>query len=343
MPGDAAPLYVALICHNGWKNVIECLETLLRSDYPNLRVFVLDNGSTDGSREQIAEWAAGTRVAGTPKGALASLVSAPLPKPIKAEYRTFATLTTTPIDWSSASLAVVDCQANLGFAGANNMALRYVKRAEPNAMVLLLNDDTVVAPNALSAMAALANDRTAVGATLLQYNHPERVETLGGAMVSMNNAMSRLIGYDTPRSADRPAVEMDFISGCCLLMTRAVLERVGLLDERFFIYSEDSDWGVRARKAGVTLVYAPGAEVWHKGSTTMVARSPFQDYHTTRSSLHFIRKHRRAAAWPFLFYIVARVALPKLARRQWDRLRAVRRGLADFRSGAPASAGNWGA
>jgi GT2 family glycosyltransferase len=354
MPGSAPPLYVAIICHNGWKNTIECLETLLRSDYPDVRVFVLDNGSTDGSIEQIKAWAAGGVPAPAPQGALAALAPAPVPKPIAVTCRSVASLGVTGealgvtgealamTAIETARITLVDCEANLGFAGANNVALRYVLRAEPDAKVLLLNDDTVVAAGALSAMAALATDSTAVGATLLQYNAPERVETLGGATVSMRNAMSRLIGWNAPRSAERPAVEMDFISGCCMMMTRNVLERVGLLDERFFIYSEDSDWGVRARNAGVSLTYAPLAEVWHKGSTTMVARSPFQDYHTTRSSLHFIRKHRRDALRSFwLLYIVARLALPKIARRQWQRLRAVRRALESFRSHAPASAGNW--
>jgi GT2 family glycosyltransferase len=345
MRGDAtppAPLYVAIICHNGWKNTIECLETLLRSDYPDLRVFVLDNGSTDGSIEQIKAWAAGTLPAPTPKGTLAALVPEPIAKPVAVRCRSLASLGMTPLDWSTGGITLVDCQANLGFAGANNVALRYVMRAEPDAKVLLLNDDTVVARDALSAMAALATDSTAVGATLLQYHAPEQVETLGGATVSMRNAMSRLIGWNMPRSAERPPVAMDFISGCCLMMTRSVLERVGPLDERFFIYSEDSDWGVRARTAGISLTYAPLAEVWHKGSTTMVARSPFQDYHSTRSSLHFIRKHRRDALQRFwLSYIVARLALPKIARREWQRLRAVRRGLASFRSGAATSVGNW--
>ena len=342
MPGSVPALYVALICHNGWKNTIECLETLLRSDHPDLRVFVLDNGSTDGSMQQIKAWANGDALAQTPKGALAALAPEPLPKPIAVASMSHASLGMPAIDWSTNRVALVDCEGNLGFAGANNVALRYVLRAEPNANVVLLNDDTVVAPTAMSAMAALVTSSTAVGATLLQYHAPEKVETLGGATVSMRTAMSRLIGFDMPRSARRGPVEMDFISGCCMMMSRAVLERVGPLDERFFIYSEDSDWGVRARAAGVTLTYAPDAEVWHKGSTTMVARSPFQDYHTTRSSLHFIRKHRRGApraVW--LFYIIARVAGPKILRREWQRLRAVRRGLESFRSGAPASAGNW--
>ena len=327
------PLYVALINYNGWRNVIECLETLMRSDYRNLRVLVLDNGSTDGSIDRIRAWAAGTLAAPLPQGQLAALVPNPVPKPIATALASKTAVETSEaaITWPVTPLLVVDCGSNLGFAGANNVALRFVLRAEEDARVLLLNDDTVVAPTALSAMAAVVSDSTAVGATLLQYHAPERIETLGGATVTMWNAMSRLIGWNAPRSGERPAVIMDFISGCCLMMTRNVLERVGLLDERFFIYSEDTDWGVRARKAGITLTYAPSAEVWHKGSSTAGPRSAFQDYHMTKSAIHFVRKYGGALVFPVsMTFIMTRFSLPKIARRQWGRLKAVSRGFVDF-------------
>lgn len=342
MRGDSesAPLYVVLVNFNGWRNTIECLETVLRSDHAALRVMVLDNGSTDGSIDQLRAWAEGRLAAPTPQGSLASLAPAPVPKPVRVLTTTRVAIDSraTLLDWSGASVAIIDCAANLGFAGANNVALRYVLRAERDAVALLLNNDTVVAPAALSAMMTRVSDSTAVGATLLQYYVPDRVETLGGATVSMWSAMSQLIGWDAPRAAPRGSVGMDFISGCCLMMTRQVIERVGLLDERFFIYSEDTDWGVRARGAGIRLDYARDAEVWHKGSSTSVARSTFHDYHTTKSAFHFVRKHRRALLFPVsLPFILARFGLPKIVRRQWDRVGAVRRGLVDFWAEAVAA------
>ena len=330
----APRVIVVLLNCNGWRNTVECLESVLRSDYPELRVFVVDNGSTDGSLERIREWARGQVLAPLPPPALAAAGTPPLPKPIPlAEWQRADLDAGVPLDWGGARAGIVDVGTNLGFSAGNNVALRYIEKHEPASYALLLNNDTVIASSAVSAMVAAATSAggpSAVGATILQYQAPDRVETFGGNTISIWHGCSNMIGWDTPRTAVRPPVEMSFVSGCCLMMSPDALSRVGTFDERFFIYNEDADWGVRARARGVRLTYSAEAEVWHKGAATTIPKTAFHDYHNTKSLLHFARKHRPRLFPMALLYLTARFTLAKIVRGEWPRLGAVRSAMSDF-------------
>jgi hypothetical protein len=125
---------------------------------------------------------------------------------------------------------------------------------------------------------------------------------------------------------------MDFISGCSMLVPRETFQRVGLLDERFFIYCEDADLCLRMRDAGLPLRYCAEAEVWHKGGATAVHHSSFHDYHNAKSLLHFVRKHRPRMLPIAAAYLAVIFFTRKIARGQWARVRSVWRGFTDFRA-----------
>lgn len=328
------PVRAVLVNYNGWRDTIECLESVMRSDYPNLRVIVCDNASSDGSEERIQRWSAGHELV-VGSVALRQLSDPPLPKPLPIVTMTRDQLSSasSPCD---ASLLLVTCGANLGFAGANNVALEYLRRVEPTAHVLLLNNDTVVARDAVRALVASATRETgggavAVGATVLRYHEPDSVEMLGGATVSRTNAMVRRAAAGTLRSDPRPGqVLLDYVSGTCMLVSPETLRRVGLLDERYFLYGEDCDWGLRMAAAGVRLLYSPAAEVWHKGGAAIVHRSPLHDYYDVRARLLLVHKHRPLMLPLALAHTAARCTLPKVARGEWARVWAVLRAQRDF-------------
>lgn len=324
-PTPASPaVHAVVVNYNGWEDTVECVTSLLESDYPLLRIVVLDNGSCDGSLERLSAWArgvAGLRVATASRADLDN-------GRIAADAR----------------LLLVDCGANLGFAGANNVALAHVLRSDPDASALLLNNDAIIAPTALRQMVALglaAPEVGAVGATVLRRDRPEVVEMLAGATVSRTTGMVQPVGAGLPRRAPRPETpRMDYVSGCCLLVSMAAVRRVGLMDERYFLYSEDVDWGIRMRGAGLRLGFCPGAEVWHKGGASVRHRSAMHDYYMVRAALLLVKKHHASRLPLAMPYWLWRGILPKLLRGEWDRLRAALRGYADFvrgRQSAPAA------
>lgn len=292
-----SPSVLALIVnYNGATDTIECLDSLSRLEYAALRVLILDNGSTDESLTRLRQWAAATA-------------------------------------WSRDRVEIVALGTNRGFAGANNVGLRRVLAGDAE-LGWLLNNDTIVAPDALRHMvAAYTADHAigAVGATLLRYDARDRVETAGGGSVAEWHGMTRTVHTDAPRSAPRPTnARLDFISGTCMLVSRSTLARVGLMDERYFLYGEDIDWGIRMREHGLRLAYCADAEVWHKGGGTTVHKSAIHDYYNVKSSLLLVHKRRPAMLPLAMAYSVARCLVPKLARGEWRRVPPVVRGYVDF-------------
>lgn len=322
-------VYVILVNYNGWRDTIECLESVLRSDYPNTRVIVCDNASTDGSVHRIQAWARGGVV---PEAAapFRYLSAPPLAKPVAV---TLLHETDVAIATAGTGVTLIACDSNRGFAAANNVALRWIERSG-DAHALLLNNDTVIAPDAVGRMmqTTLTTRRAgAVGATVLRYYEPDRVETLGGARVSLAHGMVKTIAGGSARSALRPPrIDIDYVSATCILVTPDVLRRVGFLDERYFLYGEDCDWGLRMRAAGFVLTYDAGAEVWHKGGASVGHGAPAHDYYDVRARLLLIHKHHPMMLPLTLGHTEVRCLLPKLLRGEWARGWAVIRAQRDF-------------
>ena len=161
---------------------------------------------------------------------------------------------------------ILTMEANLGWARAANVGIRHVLEQGAE-LVLLLNNDTLLDPNFLDALVAVTVDKPDVGfvAPKIYYaDEPTRLWSAGAA-VSMWLGMTWHIGirerdhgqYDTPR-------EIPLATGCCILVRRELIEHVGLLDESYYMYTEDADWIMRARRAGYKVFYEPRAKIWHR-------------------------------------------------------------------------------
>ncbi|MFP3942394.1 MAG: glycosyltransferase family 2 protein, partial [Alphaproteobacteria bacterium] len=136
--GEAPRVCVVLVNWNGWRDTVECLESLLRSDYPNFQAVVCDNGSTDGSVEKLASWARGEAVwPGPLSPELAPLSTPPLPKPVRLEV---VSPGEDPGERARATdVVVIDTRENLGFAGGNNAGIRFALAQPEVRFVWLLN------------------------------------------------------------------------------------------------------------------------------------------------------------------------------------------------------------
>lgn len=160
--------------------------------------------------------------------------------------------------------------SNLGYAGGNNAGIR--KALDQGArFIVLLNNDTTVAPNFVDHLLAPLGERGDLGVTApkIYFAKPANRIWYAGGEVSLWKGTARHIGirqvdagqYDRPR-------DVDYASGCCLLARREVFETVGLLDEHYQAYFEDTDWCMRARRAGFRVRYVPAAQVWHRISAS---------------------------------------------------------------------------
>lgn len=195
---------------------------------------------------------------------------------------------------------------NAGFAGGNNIGLAYAYKAGFS-YFLLLNNDTTVEKGFLKPLLK-AFEADVVGAVqpkIYTMRDPEVIWNAGGKFVK-RYAKSISIGHgQKDRGQYNESREVDWITGCALMLSREAYEQVGYLDEQFFIMSEDVDWSIRARKQGFKLIYVPESSIFHfEGATVKLkektregTRSPRRIYFNRRNKLFVMRKHVRGFSY----------------------------------------------
>jgi len=291
--GKGEHVYIIVLNWNGWRDTIECLESLIRLDYPNYTIVVCDNASSDDSWDQIRRWVCGDVTASCTNRQLAHLISPPVAKPIPSISHSSpdASLNSpTP----RCPLVLIQTGSNLGFAGGNNVGLRYALSHTDCKYFWLLNNDTVVKADSLSRMVEqMSSDQHLgiCGSTLLDYASPQTIQTLGGKRYSSWNGRVLTRKHTMQLSSQ----SIDYVQGASMLVRREFLETVGLMEEGYFLYFEEIDWAMRSR-GRFRLGYAPLSIVYHKEGasigthTRRQQRSLLAEHYATRNRLLFTRK-----------------------------------------------------
>jgi GT2 family glycosyltransferase len=183
---------------------------------------------------------------------------------------------------------IIENGRNLGFAAGNNSGITHALTAGFD-YVLLLNDDAEVAPDLLRVLVEVAEGDLRIGMVgpKILYADPPNVIWSAGGMVSKLGE-SRHLRVDEIDGGDGPVVDVDYATGCAILARRRMIEQTGTLDERFYMYFEETEWCARARRAGFRVVYVPGARVWHKITPAARSVSPFYHYLMTRNRLLYL-------------------------------------------------------
>ncbi len=327
-------VYIVILNWNGWRDTIECLESVFRLDYPDYRVVVCDNGSEDSSVERIKEWADGRlQVEIHPENDLRCLVYPPIPKPVVfQEYDRASAEVGEKAGGKEPQLAIIRIGKNLGFAGGNNVGIRYALAREDCGYVWLLNNDTVVTPGALSGMVRRMIESSVAGlcgAKILYYDKPDRIQVLGGVEYNRWLGTTKQIGWfeqaDKPYNLTEIERKMSYVTGACMLVSRHFLETVGLMSEDYFFYFEELDWIMRAR-GGFDMVFAPDSVVYHKEGSAVggASRAPLNksytsDYYYLRNKLRITRRFFPYAL-PTVYLGMLGTLANRIRRRQWDRI-----------------------
>jgi len=197
-------------------------------------------------------------------------------------------------------------QENIGYTGGNNVGIRYAMEHGAE-YVWILNNDTKVPADALTRLIAAAEKDLKsglIGPKILQMENPELAYSMVGRLNMWFPWPDRMEGEEGSKVTGE-AVRVDFLSGASLLVKREFVEKVGLLDERFFFYWEENDWCERGRKAGFHSLLVPDAKVYHKGGgASGKGWNEFTAYYLVRNWILFMRKHAAAKYWvtflPFL-------------------------------------------
>jgi GT2 family glycosyltransferase len=268
-------LTIVIVSYNARDDLDRCLASLAAHPPSTTHeIVVVDNASTDGSADLVrAQWPA---------------------------------------------VRLIEAGANLGFARANNLAIRQTA----SELLLLLNGDTIVRPGAIDTLvtaldrrgdAAVAGPRVVDGAGHPELSFGRMIGPLAEARQKIlvrgnERRIGPIAGY-VARITRRPR-EVDWVSGACLLVRRADAEAAGLLDERYFMYTEDVDFCAAIRARGRRVLFEPGAEVVHLRGRSAASDPAATAAAYQRAHLAFYEKHHPGWAPILRLYLRFRGALP---------------------------------
>lgn len=229
-------------------------------------------------------------------------------------------------------ILLLESGVNLGFAGGNNIGIRYAL-AHGADYLWLLNNDTKASPDALSALVAKArsdSDIGAVGSVCYHAEAPSTVEAWAGARVNL------WIGYLRNSTVPHEDDWFHTLNGTSMLISRAAIEDVGLLDEGFFLYWEDTEFCLRLRKRGWRIAAAPDSHVLHKVHGSTGGDTRILDRYHTASCLRILRLHSPAPGLASFLFLAIRL-MRRLLRLQSGRFVSVCAGVHDYRRMLPVT------
>lgn len=205
-------------------------------------------------------------------------------------------------------VTVIEAGANVGFAAANNIGIRKAG----GDLLLLLNGDTLVPAGAIDTLVAFLDahpDVAIAGPRLVDADG--RAELSFGRMISpLNELRQKLRARGNVERLTSRERDVDWVSGACLLVRRADAEAAGLLDERFFLYTEDVDFCAAVRARGRRVVFTPAAQIVHlRGRSRRTAPAAAEAAYR-RSQIAFYEKHHPAWASILRVYLRLRGRLP---------------------------------
>lgn len=285
-------IYIILLNWNRSDDTIDCLESIRHLEARSPKIVVCDNASSDNSWVKL-----------------------------KAYVATHAEM----------DIQLVQTGANLGYAGGNNVGIQYALSDPATQYVWLLNNDTVVEPEALSTLVRHMSQHPDIGvcgSTLCYLDAPGVIQAVGGKYDRWLGRSKHMFGhekFDLATCRSVKAEQLDYVVGASMFIRRQVLEKVGLLSEDYFLYCEEIDWATRMSRLApeYKIGYAPESIVYHREGASTGANdqgkktySYFSDYFFITSRLKFARKF-----YPFHSLTVQAsmllVALSRMRRRQW--------------------------
>lgn len=253
---------IIILSWNGKDNTLDCLKSVNQLSVAGfqLSVCVVDNGSSDGSADAF--------------------------KKVK----------------SARNLRIIENKKNLGYTGGNNVGIKQALK-DGTDFIVILNNDTILGKNSISGMLKTFDEYPNAGIVSPKiyfapgfefhkdkYKKGDRGKVFwyAGGNIDWDNVYASHRGVDEVDHGQYDEVhEIDYASGCCMMIPSVVLKKIGTFDDDYFLYWEDADLSTRAKRAGYKVLYTPKAHLWHKNAGSSNVGGKLHDYYLTRNRLLF--------------------------------------------------------
>ena len=255
---------IVVLNYNGKENTLVCINSIKKLNKSNYKVelIVVDNASNDGSSEALSK--------------------------IK-------------------DIMLVKNDKNLGYSGGNNIGIKHALSLGSE-YILILNNDTIVEKSLIINLINSAKKGDIVSPKIYFakgfefHKNRYKKEDLGkviwyaGGKIDWQNVIGIHIGVDeVDHGQFSKRLEINLATGACILIRRQVFKKIGFFDEKYFLYLEDMDFCVRAKRAGFKIIFEPKAILWHKNASSGGGSgSGLQDYYISRNRLLFATKYAKA-------------------------------------------------
>jgi len=290
-------VYIILTNYNNHKLTIECMESIFRNNYDNYKVIVVENASKNQAYEikMLKMWAEGHMNFETNENNPLKHHSIPnVTKPIKylefeENYYNFDK------ELFKYKLIFIKARTNKGFAAGCNIGIRYALEKSENGYIWLLNNDTVIDKDALIHLVNIAESNQNIGACgskLLYYDKPDTIQAIGGGTITPKYGITKHLGVNEKDIGQYDKeIDLDYLTGASFLVKLDAIKKTGIMDEKYYLYFEDTDWAIRIKNCGYSLKYEYKSIVYHKENATTGKQSPNQDYYIMRNTVIFLRKY----------------------------------------------------
>lgn len=286
-------VYIVLLNFNGWYDTIECVESLMKLKNSNVHIVICDNNSQDGSIDKIKQWAEGKiDVQYNVPQKLRKLVYPLSNKPILFSYYEYNNGVFKGEN-KGGKISLVRNNENNGFSAGNNVGIRFALQDKSCNYVWILNNDTIVKPDTLQFLIDKVDSDPKigiVGSVACDYKKPDIVQKIG-ASLDTSLLKNKVIGSGIPlkKIKDSSYPELNSYCGASFLLKKAALAKIGLMNEKHFLYLEEEDYTERAKKCGYSISVAYDSIFYHKESvSTGKLGSAFSHYHFIRSLMVFV-------------------------------------------------------
>ena len=275
-------VYIIILNFNGYKDTIECIESINRVYSTKYNIVVVDNSSTDDSVKELENHLNG-------------------------------------------KITILHTDINRGYAGGNNIGIRYAIDNGADYICILNNDTIVVEDFILPCIHMLEQDCTIafVGPTVLDYSNG-KVQSTGGdisifsGIVTRKNEGEEYFGLPTE-------IECDYVGGACMVFGRGLIEAIGMIPECYFLFFEETEWCYTAKQKGYRNLCLGNIRILHKGSGSIGQINGLSEYMMNRNRVVFLKRNQANTLWTFIVYIgLCLKALISTVKYGWKRLVYIR-------------------
>ena len=188
-------------------------------------------------------------------------------------------------------IIAIRSEANNGFSAGNNIGIRYALE-ENYEYILILNNDTIIDRNMIATLKEWCFSDAISVPKMLYYSQPDTI-WYGGGEINLRTGNAKHTNMNYCDSGNNKEKKVTFASGCCMMIKADIFRKIGVFEENFFMYCEDTEFCIRLAQNEIKINYVPRAKLWHKVSrSTGGSDSPFSTYYMTRNRLNYVKKYR---------------------------------------------------